>query len=358
MAVDKPHNNNTWTDARKKSFIVSALRSAFSRWGPKQMVVKNARVRRGVYLCEGCNKEGPASLPPLEGNKLRRKNIAADHIDPIVDPEVGFVDYNTWIERGFVESEAFQALCWQCHTGVKTKEENKIRSLTKAYKKDHPMEHGSWRNMKSRCDTPSSTGYENYGGRGITYDDSWNDFPTFLKDMGPRTQRESLDRINVNGDYTPINCRWATRKQQGNNKRTNHLLSYEGECMTISEWGDVTGIHQHLIFYRIKRGWSVAEALGMVPRSKPSTSRLTKDEWREVALLRVEGLGTVELGSMFNIDPSAITRQTNKVLTSKEKAVIKEHISRKASANGSKGGRARATKEERAIATKRRADER
>ena len=134
MATDKPHNGGTWTEARKKSFITSALRAAFTRWGPKQSCIKNARIRRGVYICEECKQEGPATLPALEGNKKRRKNICADHIHPIVDPSVGFVDFNTWIDRGFIEAEGFQALCWQCHTD-KTNEERAVAKERRAREK-------------------------------------------------------------------------------------------------------------------------------------------------------------------------------------------------------------------------------
>ena len=122
MAVEKPHNNGTWTKARKRSFIISALRAATRRWGPKSLCIKNARVKRGFYVCELCKKLGPASLPPLPGNKRRRKNIIADHIEPIVDPYSGFIDYNNWIDRCFIEVEGFQALCWECDTAKQQKE--------------------------------------------------------------------------------------------------------------------------------------------------------------------------------------------------------------------------------------------
>lgn len=119
------HNGGLWTEARKKSFIVSLLRGGFQRWGPKQACIRNARTRRGWYRCEECKKEVPATLPPKEGNKRRIKNITADHIDPIVDPHVGFVGFDTWIERAFVELDKFQAICYDCHTN-KTKEERDI----------------------------------------------------------------------------------------------------------------------------------------------------------------------------------------------------------------------------------------
>lgn len=130
MTKEKVINNGTWTSARFKSFIISQLRAATQRWGPKATCIKNARVRRGVYLCEGCNLEGPATLPPAEGNKRRIKNIVADHIDPIVDPAIGFTSYDDWIERCFVELEGYQALCHKCHT-VKTAEEREIAKKRK-----------------------------------------------------------------------------------------------------------------------------------------------------------------------------------------------------------------------------------
>ncbi len=112
----KPYNNGTWTKARKHSFITSALRGALTRWGPKSRCISNARVSRGVYRCEICKKDGAATLPAKEGNKRRRKNIVADHIHPIVNPSRGFVDWNTWIERAFVELDGLQAICHQCHS--------------------------------------------------------------------------------------------------------------------------------------------------------------------------------------------------------------------------------------------------
>ena len=130
MAVDKPYNNGTWTKARKRSFIISALRAATRRWGPKSLCIKNARVKRGVYRCEDCKELGPATLPPLEGNKRRRKNIVADHINPIVSVSDGFIDYNTWIDRCFVEIDGLQAVCWSCHSS-KTAEENRQRKENK-----------------------------------------------------------------------------------------------------------------------------------------------------------------------------------------------------------------------------------
>lgn len=130
----KPRNNGQWTEARFKSFIISALRSATTRWGPKQQCIKDARVSRGLYKCEGCGTVGPPTLPPPEGKTRRIKNIVADHIDPIVDPHIGFTSYDSWIDRCFVEASGFQALCNKCHTEKSNKEKEiaKNRKLNDA----------------------------------------------------------------------------------------------------------------------------------------------------------------------------------------------------------------------------------
>ena len=83
-----------------------------------------------------------------------------------------------------------------------------------------------WKGLISRCNNPNSDKYRWYGGRGITVCKRWvNSFEAFYEDMGePTTKRHSIDRINTNGNYTPKNCRWATAKQQANNRRTNKPL--------------------------------------------------------------------------------------------------------------------------------------
>jgi len=130
MKPPKTRNNEAWTEARFKSFIISQLRGAFRKWGPKTKCIKDARTRRGFYRCEGCHEEVTATLPPLQGKTKRIKNILADHIDPIVDPVEGFMGYDEWIRRGFVELDGFQALCKSCHD-IKSAEEREVRKANK-----------------------------------------------------------------------------------------------------------------------------------------------------------------------------------------------------------------------------------
>ena len=127
---NKIRNNKQWTEARYHSFITGLLRAGLQRWGPKYTCIKNARVRRGWYLCEHCEKEVPATLPPKPGNKRRIKNIVADHIQAIVDPAKGFISWDEFIKRAFVELDGYQALCSSCHS-KKTQEEREIAKARK-----------------------------------------------------------------------------------------------------------------------------------------------------------------------------------------------------------------------------------
>ena len=86
-------------------------------------------------------------------------------------------------------------------------------------------EYQIWCTMRQRCNNPRDSSFKYYGGRGIRVCERWNDFRNFLADMGPRPPGLTLDRINNDGDYEPSNCRWATVKEQMNNKRQSGYWS-------------------------------------------------------------------------------------------------------------------------------------
>lgn len=116
----KTRAGKTWTEAKFRGFIRGNLRRTSQRWPPISNCLKNARVSRGEYLCAGCKQIVPATIKNEAGKRV--KNIIVDHIDPIIDPKVGWVSYESLIERMFVEEDALQALCYACHE-VKTNEE-------------------------------------------------------------------------------------------------------------------------------------------------------------------------------------------------------------------------------------------
>lgn len=118
-----------------------------------------------------------------------------------------------------------------------------------------------WCGMRSRCDKPENKRYGYYGGRGIKVCERWRSFENFLSDMGRSPPGMSIDRIDVNGDYEPGNCRWATMKEQMNNTRTNARYEHDGKSMTVREWSESTGVPVHTIKGRLARGISIAQAI-------------------------------------------------------------------------------------------------
>lgn len=121
-----------------------------------------------------------------------------------------------------------------------------------------------WTGMKSRCDNPIQTGFENYGGRGIKVCKRWADsFEDFLLDMGmPPDEKAQLDRIDVNGNYEPMNCRWISPKENSRNKRTNAVIEFNGISRCITEWAEQLGITHQALRRRINDlGWSLEKAL-------------------------------------------------------------------------------------------------
>lgn len=124
-------------------------------------------------------------------------------------------------------------------------------------------EYDIWTNIRQRCNNPNNPVYHNYGGRGIRVCVRWDDFNLFYSDMGPRpSTKHSIDRIDVNGNYEPANCRWATPLEQAQNKRNHNYLTHDGKTLYLAEWVRITGIPVSVIRQRVfKLGWSVGDAL-------------------------------------------------------------------------------------------------
>jgi hypothetical protein len=118
-----------------------------------------------------------------------------------------------------------------------------------------------WAKMISRCTDPSSKSFPDYGGRGITVCERWQNLEAFVADMGEPEPGMTLERIKNDLGYGPGNCCWATRRAQNNNTRRNVSITFGGLTMTRSQWEQRLGLAPTTLRARLRRGWSIERAL-------------------------------------------------------------------------------------------------
>ena len=141
----------------------------------------------------------------------------------------------------------------------------RISRLNLSHGKTNTRIYHIWRGLKERCLNSNSPDFIHYGGRGITVCDEWrNDFQTFYDWAMSNGYEEHLtiDRIDVNGNYEPSNCRWVTIQEQQNNRRNNNLYEFDNQKHTLSEWANITGVKYSTLNARIKiHKWDIEKAL-------------------------------------------------------------------------------------------------
>jgi hypothetical protein len=145
----------------------------------------------------------------------------------------------------------------------------------------------SWKLMLRRCLNPAADNYPRYGGRGVGVCERWLIFTDFLADMGVRPEGTSLDRHpDPSGHYEPGNCRWGTPRQQASNKRSSLLITHDGVTKILAEWAKERGIPPAALYRRHDYGWTSAQMLGFEPRPDPRKGKRPPAE----RLLTHEGL--------------------------------------------------------------------
>lgn len=135
----------------------------------------------------------------------------------------------------------------------------------------HTRLHNIWLTMRQRCEKPQCSTYHKYGVKGIKVCAEWRSFEVFRDWAFANGYSENLtiDRIDPHGDYEPSNCRWATQKEQQNNRSNNVVLTYKGVTNQIGEWSEITGIPLRILYDRYYRGWDVDRIFEQPIRKSP-----------------------------------------------------------------------------------------
>jgi hypothetical protein len=248
-----------------------------SRWNCQcecgnYVTVLGASLIRGVTLSCGCYHDEVMHETSLDliGSKFARLTVIGKV----------YTGRNNWLK--------WKCIC-DCGNIVEVKTDALKSGKTKScgcYNLDRITKHGMyktrefsiWRCIKDRCYNSNKDSYKYYGGRGITMSDEWkNSFMNFYRDMGKSpTHLHSIDRIDVNDNYSKDNCRWATPKQQANNTTRNIKIKYMGETRTLKQWAEAIGIQYQTLQYRYYAGKTVEELFLPVQKKFRSKSCISK----------------------------------------------------------------------------------
>ena len=157
--------------------------------------------------------------------------------------------------------------CWKKQVlGENSKTHGRANSRTTGYAN---RTYGIWQAMRDRCSNPNRKDYHRYGGRGISVCARWQSFEVFLADMGEAPTNLTLDRKDNDKGYSPENCAWATRNQQSYNSTRVVYVEHGGETRSLTQWQQKMGVKTYQYYRRLKKGWSVKEALLLVERREP-----------------------------------------------------------------------------------------
>lgn len=172
--------------------------------------------------------------------------------------------------------------------------------------------------MRVRCNNKNNNAYKNYGGRGIKVCDEWlnkeNGFLNFYNwSMNNGYEKGlTIDRIDVNGNYEPSNCRWATMEEQCNNKRNNHIITINDETHTLTEWANIYRINSKLLERRIKGGFMTDNLFAKPSKENMIRNKLEKEQVLEIRkLYKEKRYKQCELAKIFNISDSVIHNIVN-----------------------------------------------
>ena len=237
-------------------------------------VARGADLRRGQKSC-GCLPNRPAE--DLTGRSFGSQEVLGPDVTSRSRGQRWRVRCACGQERSVDGTSLRQGTSRSCGC-------ERGRNISKAVKKHgataisgRTPEYRTWCAMKERCERVGHRSYPDYGGRGIRVADTWrDDFARFLADVGKRpSPKHTIDRIENARGYEPGNVRWATRKEQNQNKRNAKLVTIEGETLCITEWARRNKLATATVVCRLQRGWDPVDAVTMpaLPAGKKTPSR-------------------------------------------------------------------------------------
>lgn len=165
------------------------------------------------------------------------------------------------VTRRVIRSDLWSGRSKNCGCIRKVTMREAQRQAVTTHGMEKTPEYRVWVDMRRRCADPRRPDFKNYGARGITVCDEWaQSFEAFYRDMGPRPEQHTMDRLNNDGPYAKWNCVWATRKLQERNKRTSRIVQIDGRRMTVAEACEVYGIKKATAENRLNAlGWTAED---------------------------------------------------------------------------------------------------
>jgi hypothetical protein len=191
-----------------------------------------------------------------------------------------------------------------CGCEKNRKSAERIRAQSRTHGKSKVREYPIWINMRDRCNNPSNKAYPYYGGRGVRVCERWASFQHFFEDMGSAPDGWSIDRIDVNGNYEPGNCRWADIDTQSNNRRNNLRVIFRGENMTLTQAAKAAGVNCDKLRHRIVyNGMTLEEGIEDLMTSTETIGQICRAAGVEHHLVynRVKRKGMTPEGALADV---------------------------------------------------------
>lgn len=242
------------TGDRKSGYIIYRCRCDC---GNEILVGANLLRENGRHTC-GCQYKSSAVRPGAKFNHLTA-------IEPTQE------DVNKWVfecdcgrRKNILKLAVVSGLTITCGQNGCPFHSEWLSSRNRTHGLSYTKFYEVYRGIIKRCYDPNAINYADYGGRGISVCDEWKDDAGAFYDWAMAngwTEGLTIDRIDVNGPYSPENCRWITSKDQCYNKRNNRLITCNGVTMTLTQWAEVKGMNKQTLAARLEKGWDVESAI-------------------------------------------------------------------------------------------------